>query len=122
MGKGIQIAIEAAGLRDLNAEVEDNQHPFRIKPEASAPVADLILRTVSKPIHDTLLQTTDLGGTFMWDFLYAEFAGKNYARKIEEIKALATFRYGPGSVRENMLRITSLINATKVHRNGDFFN
>jgi hypothetical protein len=50
----------------------------------------------------------------MWDYLYSTYSGVNTARKYEGVKALALFKYGPGSVSYNFERARKLVMSTKI--------
>jgi hypothetical protein len=52
-------------------------------------------------------------GQDMWDYIYSTYSGINTARKYEGVKALASFKYGPGSVSYNFERSQKLVMSTR---------
>ena len=88
----------------------EGENPFAVKDDPKTCL--ILLKSVNETIGASLYFHESASAK--WNYLYRTFSGKNIARKYEGIKALATFKFGPGSVASNFERLRTLIMTTSI--------
>ena len=89
-----------------DAEPVPGCHPLRLD-DANPRSSLCIIQNCSQEINVNLMQYTTANE--MWDFLYQTYSGQNSARKLTGIKKLATLKYAPGSLEENLNRMQIIL-------------
>ena len=108
----IKFTLEDENCKDapLIGPTPNGENPFRVTD--SATTCRILLKSVDAAIRVNLLSHKT--GPAIWNYLYQTYSGVNNARKFEGIKAIALFKFGPGSVGSNFERIRKLVMGTHI--------